>query len=139
MKQALDTSVIVAALDGQDPDHTACRTLLLSAKFAAWSHALTETFSTLTGGRLGIRISPSVAASILREKITPRLAITSLTEAELLDGYENAEARGVRGGAVYDYLHLVAAKKSGASRIYTLNVTDFRAIHRPGDPRIVHP
>ena len=139
MKQALDTSVIVAALDGQDPAHAACRTLLLSAKFAVWSHALTETFSTLTGGRLGIRINPAVAASILRDKVAPRLAITSLLESDLLSGYENAEARGVRGGAVYDYLHLLAAKKSGASRIYTLNVTDFRAIHRPGDPRIVHP
>ena len=139
MKQALDTSVIVAALDGQDPDHAACRTLLLSAKFTAWSHALTETFSTLTGGRLGIRINPAVAASILRDKVAPRLAITSLLESDLLSGYENAEARGVRGGAVYDYLHLLAAKKSGASRIYTLNVTDFRAIHRPGDPQIAHP
>lgn len=92
MKLALDTSVIVSALDGSDPDHAACRTLLLSAKFAAWSHALTETFSTLTGGRLGIRISPPVAASILREKVAPRLATTSLTESELLDSYENAEA-----------------------------------------------
>ena len=139
MKQARDTSVIVAALDGQDPAHAACRTLLLSAKFAVWSHALTETFSTLTGGRLGIRINPAVAASILRDKVAPRLAITSLLESDLLSGYENAEARGVRGGAVYDYLHLLAAKKSGASRIYTLNVTDFRAIHRPGDPQIAHP
>lgn len=139
MKQALDTSVIVAALDGSDSDHAACRTLLLSAKFAAWSHALTETFSTLTGGRLGIRISASVATSILRDKVAPRLAITSLTESELLDAYEQAEARGVRGGAVYDYLHLVAAKKAGAARIYTLNLSDFLAIHRPGDPQILHP
>ena len=139
MKQALDTSVIVAALDGSDPDHAACRTLLLSAKFVAWSHTLSETFSTLTGGRLGIRISPSVAASILREKIAPRLTITSLAESELLDAYEHAEARGVRGGAVYDYLHLAAAKNAGASLIYTLNVADFRAIHRSGDPQVVHP
>ena len=139
MKQALDTSVIVAALDGSDPDHAACRTLLLSAKFAAWTHALSETFSTLTGGRLGIRISASVATSILRDKVAPRLAITSLTESELLDAYEQAEARGVRGGAVYDYLHLVAAKKAGAARIYTLNLSDFLAIHRPADPQILHP
>lgn len=139
MKQGIDTSVIVAALDGSDPDHSVCRTLLLSAKLAAWSHALTETFSTLTGGRLGIRISPSIAASILRDKVATRLAITNLTEAELLDSYEAAETRGVRGGAVYDYLHLVAARKAGVSRIYTLNVADFRAIHRPGDPQIVQP
>jgi hypothetical protein len=34
MKLALDTSVIIAALDGGDPDHAACRKLLLSDQFS---------------------------------------------------------------------------------------------------------
>jgi len=41
--------------------------------------------------------------------------------------------------AIYDYLHLVAARKAKAARFYTLNVTNFTAIHRPGDPEIEHP
>jgi hypothetical protein len=45
----------------------------------------------------------------------------------------------LRSGAIYDYLHLVAARKAGAARLYTLNVSDFRSFHRPGDPEIVHP
>jgi hypothetical protein len=49
------------------------------------------------------------------------------------------EARGVRGGAVFDYLHLAAARKAKAARFYTLNVSHFRSFHRPGDPEIVHP
>ncbi|MCX6880214.1 MAG: hypothetical protein NTW21_41385 [Verrucomicrobia bacterium] len=56
-----------------------------------------------------------------------------------LDSYAEAPDRGVRGGAIYDYLHLVAARKGGATRLYTLNVTDFQAFQRPGDPEIVHP
>lgn len=36
-------------------------------------------------------------------------------------------------------LHLVAARKAKAARLYTLNVANFRSFHRPGDPEIVHP
>ena len=50
-----------------------------------------------------------------------------------------SQSRGVRGGAIHDYLHLVAARKVGAQRFYTLNVSDFQSFHRQGDPEIVHP
>lgn len=139
MKQGLDSSVIVAALDGSDPDHAACRSLLLSGKFVVYAHALSETFSTLTGGRLGLRLAASDAAFILRQKVAPRLSIISLSETELLEAYEDSAQRGIRGGAIYDYLHLVAARKAGAAQVFTLNITDFRVIQRSGDPEIAHP
>ena len=139
MKLALDTSVIIAALDGGDPDHVACRKLLLSAQFSIHAHALSETFATLTGGRLAFRLSAATASAILRQQVAPRLSITMLAEADLLKAYEESTRRGIRGGAIYDYLHLVAARKAGASRLYTLNTTDFLAIHRSGDPVISHP
>jgi predicted nucleic acid-binding protein len=139
VKAALDSSVIVAALDGEDPDHGACRSLLLSAKFSIHAHALVETFSTLTGGRLAIRLLATDAAALLRRWIAPRMTVTSLSERDLLRAFDESSARGVRGGAIYDYLHLVAARKARASRIYTLNVPDFQAFHRAGDPEISHP
>lgn len=49
------------------------------------------------------------------------------------------EERGVRGGAVYDWLHLAAARKAGATRLITLDARDFQAISRPGDPAIETP
>ena len=139
MKAALDSSVIIAAIDGEDPDHAACRNLLLSAKFSVHAHALSETFSTLTGGRLAIRVPATDAASMLRRWILPRLAVTTLETRDLLKAYDDSSVRGVRGGAIYDYLHLVAARKAGAAKLYTLDVDDFRSFHRPGDPEIVHP
>jgi predicted nucleic acid-binding protein len=139
MKLALDTSVIIAALDGGDPDHAACRKLLLSAQFSIHAHALSETFATLTGGRLAFRLSAAAASAILRQQVAPRLSITMLADADLLKAYEESTRRGIRGGAIYDYLHLVAARKAGASRFYTLNTTDFLAFHRSGDPVISHP
>lgn len=139
MKLALDTSVIIAALDGGDPDHAACRKLLLSAKFSVHGHALSETFATLTGGRLAFRLSATDASAILRQQVAPRLTIIMLDEADLLKAYEESTRRGVRGGAIYDYLHLVAARKAGASRFYTLNTTDFMSFQRSGDPVVSHP
>lgn len=139
MRAALDASVIVAAIDAADPNHDACRSLILSAKFSARSHALSETFSTLTGGRLAVRVPVGEAASLLRRWVAPRLSVTVLETDDLLRAYEESSACGVRGGAIYDYLHLVAARKARAPKLYTLNVSDFRSFHRPGDPEIVHP
>ena len=131
--------MIVAALDGDDPDHAACRTLLLSAKFSIHADALSESFATLTGGRLAIRVPATEAASLLRKWVAPRLAVTALEAGNVLRAFEESSARGVRGGAIYDYLHLVAARKARAPTLYTLNISDFQAFHRSGDPKIVHP
>ncbi len=62
-----------------------------------------------------------------------------LTPTEVLGAMKNAEARGVRGGAIFDYLHLVAARKAMVDRVVTLNVKHFRAFWRNGDPVVVHP
>ena len=56
---------------------------------------------------------------------------------EALTAYDEAEARGIRGGAIYDYLHLVAARKANVKKFYTLNLDDFLSFHRPGDPEIL--
>jgi predicted nucleic acid-binding protein len=45
----------------------------------------------------------------------------------------------VRGGAIYDWLHLAAARKAGAEVFITLDQRDFQSLMRPGDPRIEMP
>ena len=139
MKSAVDTSILVAALDGGDPDHASCRQLLLSGKFFVHSHALSETFATLTGGRLAFRISAQDAAGILRHQLAPKLTLIPFGEQDLLAAYDAATSRGIRGGAIYDYLHLAAAKKASVANFFTLNTKDFVAFHRSGDPEILHP
>jgi predicted nucleic acid-binding protein len=123
----------VAARDGDDPDHAACRTLLLSPRFSIHAHALSESFATLTGGRLAIRVPAAEAASLLRKWVAPRLAVTALEVNDVLTAFEESSARGVRGDAIYDYLHLVAARKAGAPILYTLNISEFQVFHRPGE------
>ena len=67
------------------------------------------------------------------------MQLVSLSGKDVVAALAGAEARGVRGGAVYDLLHLVAARKVGAARLLTLDVRDFQALVRPGDPRIESP
>lgn len=57
----------------------------------------------------------------------------------MLRGMRECEARGIRGAAIFDFHHLVAARQAKATRLYALNVTHFRAFHRAGGLEIAHP
>lgn len=139
MIETIDTSVLVAAMVGTEAFHDACDALMDHQGIGIYSHGLAETFSTLTGGRKSFRMSSTQAALILEEDYLPCLTVINLSPADMLQAMRETEARGVRGGGIFDYLHLVAARKAGADRIYTLNISNFLAFHRPGDPEIVHP
>jgi predicted nucleic acid-binding protein len=139
MKAAVDSSILVAALDVQQQHHAQCFDLLDLPDVSMLSHAVSECFSSLTGGRSGRRVPASLVTQALAASILPAIKSCVLDAAEIVTALEAAERRGIRGGAVYDFLHLVAAKKSGAERLYTLDVGDFIAFRRPGDPEIVHP
>ena len=135
----IDTSVLVAAMVADEDFHDVCAALIDAASLGIFAHGLVETFSTLTGGRSAFRMSADDASTILEEDFVPSLEVISLTPIETLRAMRESKLRGVRGGAIFDYLHLVAARKAKAKRIYTLNLSNFRSFHRPGDPDIVHP
>ena len=103
------------------------------------AHAFLETFSTLTGGRLGIKVDADFAARLLTETVLPRVQVVEISADELLASLRLAKKQGVRGGAVYDFMHLVAARKAGATVLYTLNIADFQHIQREGDPEVRRP
>lgn len=139
MSQYLDSSVLVASLMPGDPDHPACDALLNQADNHITLHSLNETFATLTGGKLGMRVDADVAAKMIRESIVSCVALVELTLDEIMDAQGHARQQGVRGGGVYDYMHLVAARKARAEILYTINLGDFRHLHRDGDPEIQRP
>jgi len=104
MSAFLDSSVLVAALAPDETQHADCLALLLQGGHCIYSHALLETFSTLTGGKLGVRVTPDLAAQMLSETILPRVSVIELSSAEIVDALRVAQSRGVRGGCVYDYM-----------------------------------
>lgn len=136
---AVDTSVLVAALIPRQSYAVESVAVINHGKSCAFAHALTETFSILTGGRLPFRIDPGEATRLIKSRISPMVEAVELHADDLLKAFSESKARGIRGGAIYDYLHLFAARKAGAERFYTLNSSDFMAFHRKGDPVVFHP
>jgi predicted nucleic acid-binding protein len=128
----LDSSVLVAALVEDESHHEASLRLLARKTACVWSHALAETFATLTGGKLGLRVPPALAAELIRQSLVPRVKAIDLSTRELLSALDKTAAAGVRGGALYDFLHLAVAQKAKASVLYTLNVRHFTALSRSG-------
>ena len=135
----IDTSVLVAAIVGTEDYHRECDALMDSGELGMFAHGLAETFSILTSGRRKLQMTADAASELIEQDFLPLLSVTSLTPTEMMRAMLDAQSRGVRGGGIYDYLHLVAARKAKAARIYTLNLSNFRALYRPGDPEIVHP
>jgi predicted nucleic acid-binding protein len=95
-----------------------------------------ESFSILTGGRRGRRLKPAVAARLLEDSVMPYVQPVALDAGATMAALAACEQRGVRGSAVYDWLHLAAARAAGADVFYTLNLRDFQALALPGDPRV---
>jgi predicted nucleic acid-binding protein len=136
-----DSSTFIAAVSEDDPDHEAsARAWRLSKKRALYAHALLETFSILSGGRHPAALTPGDAAELIRLNVSTRgVRLIDIPSAAILDYLPGAERAGVRGGAVYDFMHLAAARVSGAKRIVTLNVRHFVAAAPDLAPIIVHP
>ncbi|HYN62723.1 MAG TPA: PIN domain-containing protein [Rubrivivax sp.] len=139
MSVFLDTSVILASLDPDESHHAACDRVVAAGSNKIYVHALAETFSILTGGRQGRRLGASAAARLIEISVSPYVQPLSLSGKELVAALAECELRGVRGGAIYDWLHLAAARKAGAEVLFTLDLRDFQSLARPGDPRIETP
>ena len=136
MSVLLDSSVLIAALAPDEARHAECLALLKQGGNVVYAHAILETFSTLTGGRLGVRADADLAAQLLNETILPRVRVIELNTLELLAGLQQAKRRGVRGGAIYDFMHLVAARKAGVEKLYTVNIRDVQRLSSEGDPEV---
>ena len=135
----LDSSVILASLDPDEPAHDACARLVGQGGHSLYVHALAETFSILTGGQRARRVDAGIAVQLLEESVLPFVRTINLTGKDVMTALGEVRARGVRGGAIYDYLHLVAARKAGVARLVTLDLRHFQALARPGDPSIEGP
>ena len=84
MSVLLDTSVVLASLDADEPHHTPCDRLVAAGGHTLSVHALAEAFSVLTGGRAGRRLRPAVAVALLEESVLPYVQIVTLSGKETM-------------------------------------------------------
>lgn len=126
MKAALltywDSSALVEALHNER-----LRELLERPGNVTRTHSLAEVFSTLTGGRLGVRYAPSEASEMIAS-LRVDLKVVELSLEQTLGALASAHQKGVRGGRIHDYLHAVAAFHAGAKSLVTLNGKDFKGL-----------
>jgi len=119
MKAYWDSSALIETIDNAD-----LRQRLKQEGGLTRSHSLAEIFSALTGGNVRLRVGADQAAEML-SKLADNLSFFDLAPADVLSALKEAKARGVRGGRVHDFLHAVAAEKSGAKQLLTLDRNDF--------------
>jgi len=127
MRTYFDSSALVAAMVEEEEHHeSALKALAETTEGITSTHAVAETFATLTSGRLEIQLSPNDALKIVEANVLGRLEVIDLTLSDYRRAMQTSQAAGARGGAFYDLLHLQAARRSRAQRILTLNLGHFQ-------------
>jgi predicted nucleic acid-binding protein len=133
MKVFCDTNVLVAAFLRNHPHHNTARPVIERIKagrdqgFVA-AHTLAEAYAVLTRLPGGQQVVPATAWQLISENVVKNFTIVTLSSKEYAETLEQAAADGVEGGRTYDALLLAAAVKSGAERIYTINVRHFQSL-----------
>jgi len=104
----------------------ALKALAGSADGFTSTHAIAETFATLTSGRLEVQLTPAEAAQVIDANIIQRLQVVELGLSDYQQAMRHSQTVGARGGAIFDMLHLQAARRGAAKRIFTINVRHFQ-------------
>lgn len=136
----LDTSVIVAGIIQSHREHERSRRWLgrgrtEGAQVWCSQHALAETFSILARAPWPVKISAIEAQTVVNANIREDRIVRLGPEdyRECMDWCTRVQAGA---GAIYDLLHLQAAKLCGATQIVTLNQREFVQLWE-GDPAMI--
>jgi predicted nucleic acid-binding protein len=131
IRDAVDTSVIVAALLGWHEDHDPARKALeralVSERLVLPAPALVESYAVMTRLPSPHRLSPTDAAALLRDTFAG-VTTVALAGEEVWPLLDHLESADIAGGRSYDAHILACARKAGAQRLLTLNERDFRAL-----------
>jgi predicted nucleic acid-binding protein len=105
-------------------------------------HTLSEVFAVLTGRGIPLagaparfKLTQNDCARWLRTFMT-NVELLELNKAEILDALDRAQARGIQGNHVYDYVHALACDQAKADELVTRNASDFVGLAKA---RIVRP
>jgi predicted nucleic acid-binding protein len=128
VKTYFDSSALIAAFVEEELHHDAASATLAAINDGFTStHALAEVFGTLTGGRLALQLTAHEAADVIEANVIGRLDVLELTLRDYREAINQSETSGARGGAIFDMLHLQAARRGKARRIFTINARHFQA------------
>jgi predicted nucleic acid-binding protein len=113
-------------VEEEEHHDAALKALAGSAEGFTSPHAIAESFATLTSGRLEVQLTPNEATQIIDANVIRQLQIVDLELSDYQQAMRNSQSVGARGGAIFDLLHLQAARRGSAKRIFTMNVRHFQ-------------
>lgn len=133
MRVFFDTSVIVAASVADHPHHSRAwpalqRVAMGKDQGFVGAHSIAETYAALTRVPVVPRIHPSEAARIVRDNVLRICSVVPADAAQYLEALATVQEKGLAGAKIYDALLLACAARSGAERVYTFNLSDFREL-----------
>jgi predicted nucleic acid-binding protein len=139
---ALDTSLLIAALQSWHSEHDRCARALNRAldhpPVIVPLHALLETYSVLTRLPRRIRLAPAQAFELLDRTLRGKAEIVEMSGGEGLRMLETLRDGDITGGAVYDAVIAESAFRAGARSLLTLNRQHFERV-APDGLEIVEP
>lgn len=145
MRALVDTSVIVAAVVEDHPQHTRAFPVLEEIQNGVIegvisAHSLAETYAVLTTLPGRFRQTPEQVLLIIQESILKYFQISALTSQEYTALITEAATNRILGGTIYDAVLLKSADKAKVDRIYTFNLRHFQAIASPEiSPKLFSP
>ena len=124
-----DTSVLVAAILSQHPQHAPCLRWLRQAKESQIqgyisAHTMAELFATLSNFPMRPRLSPAIATRLIEGNLA-EFEVVPLDREDYLAVMHRLVRLGFSGGAIYDATIAQAALKVQANCLLTLNVKHF--------------
>jgi len=121
----LDTGIMVGAVLKSHPEHLACLAALeVSVRPFTNTHAMAETFATLTG----FYKVPTDVGTELTLSLRDSVAVEALELADYETAIREARSRGVMGGGIYDSVHATFARRKKAIQIVTRNPSHFQHV-----------
>lgn len=102
-------------------------------------HSIAELYAALTRMPVQPRIHPSDAMRIVTDNILPHFEMVSIGKKDYANALRLVGEGGWGGAKIYDALLIGCAIRSGAERIYTFNLADFRLMAPSLEARIRAP
>jgi predicted nucleic acid-binding protein len=133
VKVFFDTSVLVAASERGHPHHGQAwpalhRVTARQDQGFMSVHSIAEVYAALTRLPVQPRIHPAEAARIIMDNILPHFEMVSVGKKDYTEALRLVADGGWGGAKIYDALLVGCATRSGADRIYTFNLADFRRL-----------
>jgi predicted nucleic acid-binding protein len=133
VKAYFDSSVLVSALLASHPRHTESfawleRVHRREVRGVVAAHGLAETWSTLTGMPLHPPLGAHDALRLVQEAVDGRFRVVEAKRRDYASLLQAAARLDIRGGSIYDALHVAMARKCRADVVLTLDLRDFRRV-----------